>query len=166
ERINGRPSVVLERIGHVPVTIATVAQSSLVGEIAERLAEFQLGARAPTRLTLVLPLKPGAREAVGDLLAKGPPFDPVAMPGLARHEVVLTPEEAIFIFESTEGSDAIASLLAKSAFWNAAGMWQEHVAGPPRLGEVVYSWARADEPDELSFLPTPGPGDRDGGDIF
>jgi hypothetical protein len=166
ERVNGSPSVVLERIGHLPITIATVAQSSLVGEIAERLAAFQLGAVAPRRLTLVLPLKPGAEDSVRRLLAQGPPFEPDRIEELDRHEVLLTPGEAIFVFESERGADAIAALLAKSEFWQAAGDWQEHVAGPPRLAESVYSWARADEPDELSFLPTPGPGDSDGGDIF
>jgi hypothetical protein len=166
ERINGRPSVVLERIGHMPVTIATVAQSSLVGEIAERLASYQLGAGAPRQLMLVLPLRPGAQDEVRQLLTQGPPFDPGEIPELERHEVLLTPAEAIFVFESEAGADAIAALLAKAELWQAAGAWQEHIAGPPRLAESVYSWARGEDPDEVFFLPTPGPGDSDGGDIF
>lgn len=166
ERINGRPSVVLERRGHVPVTIATVAQSSLVGEIAERLAALQLGPAAPRRLMLVLPLRPGAHEAVRRLLAEGPPFDVEHIPQLDRHGVFLTREEAIFVFESAGGADAMVALLSRSEFWQAAGLWQEHIAGPPRLAEDAYSWSRAEETDELSFLPTPGPGDSDGGDIF
>ena len=44
--------------------------------------------------------------------------------------------------------------------------WEEHIVGTPRLGEHVYSWARPDDEDDLFFLPTPGPGDSDGGDIF
>lgn len=166
ERIDGRPSVVLERIGQVPVTIATVAQSSLVGEIAERLAEFQLGAAAPRRLVLVLPLRAGAQDAVRDLLAQGPPIDLEEVPELDRHEVLLTSDEVIFVFESEQGADTIAALLARSEFWHAAADWQEHVGGPPRLAEESYSWARPADEDELSFLPTPGPGDSDGGDIF
>jgi len=166
ERINGRPSVVLERIGHLPVTIGTVAQSSLVGEIAERLAALQLGAAAPRRLMLVLPLRPDAHEAVRRLLTAGPPFDAEQIPELERHDVFLTREEAIFVFESADGADAIASLLSRSEVWRAAGFWQEHISGPPLLAEKLYSWSRAEETDELSFLPTPGPGDSDGGDIF
>ena len=38
DRINGGPSVVVERCGGEPLIIATVAQPSLIGEIAERLA--------------------------------------------------------------------------------------------------------------------------------
>ena len=39
-------------------------------------------------------------------------------------------------------------------------------AGPPRVGEQVYSWTPADVPGNVSYLPTPGPGDSDGGDIY
>jgi hypothetical protein len=166
ERINGRPSVVLERMGHVPITIATVAQSSLVGEIAERLAALQLGSEAPRRLVIVLPLRPGVEDAVRGLLANGPPFDLEHIPGLDRHEVFLTSGEAIFVFESEDGSDAVSAFLSRSEFWQAAGAWQQHVAGPPRLAESVYSWARPEDKGDLSFLSTPGPGDSDGGDIF
>jgi hypothetical protein len=42
ERINGCASIVVERPGGEPVTIATVGQPSLVGEIAERLAAMHL----------------------------------------------------------------------------------------------------------------------------
>jgi hypothetical protein len=166
ERINGHPSVVLERIGRDPVTIAAVAQPSVVGEIVERLAALQLGSEAPRRLAVVVPLRPGAGEAVRGLLAQGPPFDPEAVLELDRHEVFLTPEEAIFVFESDSGADAIVVLLSKPELWKATKAWQEHVAGPPRLAENVYSWARPEEVADLSFLPTPGPGDSDGGDIF
>jgi hypothetical protein len=119
-----------------------------------------VNAEMPRRVAIVVPLLPGAHEAVRRQLAQGPPFDPAEPPELERHEVFLTREEAIFVFESDRGADAIG-LLSK-----AANAWQEHIAGPPRLAEVVYSRTRADEVGELSFLPTPGPGDSDGGDIF
>jgi hypothetical protein len=114
----------------------------------------------------VLPLRPGAEDAVRGLLAKGPPFDVGRIPELDRHEVFLTPEEVIFVFESEGRSDSIAALLSKPEAWQAAGSWTEHVAGPPRLAESLYSWGRPDGEEALSFLPTPGPGDSDGGDIF
>jgi hypothetical protein len=166
ERVNGSPSLVLERIGHLPITIATVAQSSLVGEIAERLAALQLGPGAPPTMTLVVPLKPGVRDAVRRLLAQGPPFDIDQIPELERHSVYLTDSEAIFVFESASGVDAIAAMLSKPEFWQAAGNWQEFLTGPPRFAESVYSWARGEDSEEIFYLPTPGPGDSDGGDIF
>jgi hypothetical protein len=166
ERIDGRPSIVLERFGKPPVTIATVAQSSLVGEIAERLAALQLDAAAPRSIALVVPLKPGSREAVRALLAQGPPFDPEQLPELEHHQVFVSDEQVIFAFESSGGVDAFAARLVDPDLLQAALVWREHVVGPPRIAEGVYSWTRSEQPEELSFLPTPGPGDSDGGDIY
>jgi hypothetical protein len=166
ERIDGRPTVVLERRTGVPVTISTVAKPSLVGEIVERIAALQLGDNPARRMTVILPIKPEAHDAVRALLEGGPPFDPKQMDGLDRHEVFLTQQEAIFLFDSQLGADALATLVAEPDLWQAAAAWREHIAGPPRIAEDVYSWARRHEQDELSSLPTPGPGDSDGGDIF
>jgi hypothetical protein len=166
ERIDGRPSIVLERFGKPPVTIATVAQPSLVREIAERLAALQLDAAAPRSIALVVPLKPGSDEAVRALLAQGPPFDPEQLPELEHHQVFVSDEQVIFAFQSSGGVDAFASRLVDPDLLQAALAWREHVAGPPHIAEGVYSWTRSEESEELSFLPTPGPGDSDGGDIF
>ena len=166
ERIDGQPSVVLERRTGVPVTIATVATPSLVGEIVERLAALQLGDDTVMRLAIVLPIKPGSKDEVRALLESGPPFDPAEIPGLERHQVLLTAEEAIFVFDSSFGHDALASLIADPGLWQAAAAWREHIAGPPRVAEDAYSWRRPQEHEELSALPTPGPGDSEGGDIY
>jgi len=166
ERIDGRPSVVLERLHGDPVTIATVAQPSLVGEIAERLAALQLDAAGPRRLALIVPLRPDSFDAVRDLLAQGPPFDPERIPGLYRHEVFLSQEEAVFVFDSGAGADDLAPLLTEPDFLKTAAVWRDYIAGPPRFADTLYSWSRVEEPEALSFLPTPGPGDSDGGDIF
>ena len=122
---------------------------------------MHLHAQAPPLIAVVVPLRPESHEAVRALLLGGPPFDPEQIPGLERHEVLVTAEEAIFIFDSRPGSDALTHILSK-----VAASWRDHLAGPPRLAEEVYSWASGAESDELSFLPTPGPGDSDGGDIF
>jgi hypothetical protein len=166
ERIGGRPSIVLEQFGRPPVTIATVAQPALVGEIAERLAALQLDATAPKSLAVIVPLKPGSQNEVRSLLAKGPPFDPEHVPGLEQHEVFVAEDGVIFVFASSAGAEALAQLLGEQSFWQAAIAWREHIAAPPRLADGVYSWKRAEEPEDVSFLPTPGPGDSDGGDIF
>src|SRR5215212_7336707 len=98
DRINGGPSVMVEqRIGDT-IAISTVAQPSMIGEIAERLAALQLGARPRRRVVVIVPLKPGVHGSVSRLLKRGPPFDPAAMPGLNRHEVFLTSDEAVFVF--------------------------------------------------------------------
>lgn len=166
ERIDGRLSVVIERRSGPPVTISTVAKPSLVGEIVERLAALQLGDDPARRTTVVLPIKPESHASVHALLESGPPFDPDQMEGLDRHEVYLTPQEVIFLFDSKFGLDAFAKLIADPGLWQSAAAWREHIAGPPRIAEDVYSWARHTDSGELSYLPTPGAGDSDGGDIF
>jgi hypothetical protein len=47
-----------------------------------------------------------------------------------------------------------------------AAAWEDLVEGPPRIAEDAYSWIRRHVPDDVSFAPTPGPGDSDGGDLF
>lgn len=166
ERIDGRPSVVLERKHAEPLTISTVAQANLVGEIVDRLTELQLGAASGQRAAIVLPLKEGARDAVRSLLDAGPPFDPSRIAGLERHEVLLTASEAVFLFESNADARALDALLAEPVVWQSAAAWRDHLAGPPRIAEVVFSWSRPAGQDDVSFLATPGPGDSDGGDVF
>jgi hypothetical protein len=141
DRLDGRPSLVLERRSGRPVTIASVTQSGVVAEIAERLASLQLGADARRRMAFILPLKDGAEEQARALLASGPPFDP-ADTALDRHEVFLTPSEAIFVFESRLGVAALEPLLADAALWTSAAGWADLLAGPPRIGDEVYSWER------------------------
>jgi hypothetical protein len=119
---------------------------------------------APSRALLVLPLVNGAQKRVAELLRKGPPFDPAEV-GLGRHQVFLTENEAVFLFEAIS-ADAAERLLSSSGVWTAAAAWKDFVAGPPRLADDSYSWVRARTDDHLSFEATPGPGDSDGGDVF
>jgi hypothetical protein len=166
DRINGGPVVVVERRVGDPISIATVAQSSVIGEIAERLAALRLGAQTSRRLIVIVPLKPDAHASVERVLKQGPPFDPAAIEGLDRHEVFVTSDEAVFVLESELGAQALAPLLADPKLWEAAAGWREQVAGPPRIAEDVFSWSRDEPQDDISSLPTPGPGDSDGGDIY
>jgi hypothetical protein len=117
------------------------------------------------RLAVVMPLKPGGRDAVRALLDAGPPFDPAGIPGLERHEVFLSSEELVFVFDSDDGAEALIAHLSGEAP-PAIVAWREHIAGPPRIADEIFSWARAPENGTFSYLPTPGPGDSEGGDIF
>jgi hypothetical protein len=119
---------------------------------------------APSRAVLILPLVEGAQERVAELLREGPPFDPDEV-GLGRHQVFLTRNEAVFLFEA-EVPGAADRLLSSSRLWGAAAAWKDLVAGPPRLADDAFSWIRAREDDQLSFEGTPGPEYSEGGDIF
>jgi hypothetical protein len=159
ERVDGRTALVLEpRIG-APISIASVAQAGVIAEIAERLAELQLGTAGRRRVTVVLPLLPGSGDAVRALLEEGPPFEPDEI-RLDRHEVLLTSEEAIFVFESRLGAHALDPLLEDPAFWERAAAWHAYLAGPPRIAEEVFSWTRETFSIDEALLP---PGLRNGG---
>jgi hypothetical protein len=56
---------------------------------------------------------------------------------------------------------AIERLLAASG-----SVWSELAAGPPRIAENGSSWVGLDPLEHVSFTPTPGPGDSDGGDVY
>lgn len=144
ERIDGRPTVILERRTGLPLTLTTVAQPTLLGEIVERLTALQVGGEAQRRTVVVIPIREDAHDAVRALLDVGPPFDPAALPGLERHEVFLTLDDVVFLFDSSFGAHAIEPLLADPALWKAAAAWHAHLAGPPRIADEVYSWRRTD----------------------
>lgn len=97
--------------------------------------------REPSRVVVVVPLQPGARERVRELLQRGPPFDPEAA-GLERHEVFLSDQEAVFLFEAS--AQATLDRLARSMrLRDAAVAWREFVTAEDiRLADVVYSWVR------------------------
>ena len=158
ERIDGRPSLMLAPRTGGTVSIASVAQTGALSEIAERLAALQLDTRRRRPIAFVLPLREDAHDAARELLQAGPPFD-LELLDLDRHQVLLTASEAIFIFESKLGAAALEPLLRDPGAWLGAADWQELLAGPPRIAENFYSWTRPGAHADRSLLP---PGLRDG----
>jgi hypothetical protein len=141
ERVAGGAALVLERRAAPPVRVASFGQPNLISEIAERLAALELGGQAVRRTAVIVPIEPGTHEQARALLAGGPPFDPEAI-GLERHQVFLTTDEVVFLFESRLGEAALEALLAEPELLEAAAAWQDVLAGPPRIAESVYSWTR------------------------
>lgn len=158
ERIDGRATLVLAPRTGDSLSIASVAQAGVLAEIAERLTALQLGTEGRRRLAVVLPILEDSHDAVRALIADGPPFDPEQL-GLDRHQVFLTASEAIFIFESRLGADALEPLLQDPALWQSASAWHEHLAGAPSIAEDVFSWTRPDVHGDRALLP---PGLRNG----
>jgi hypothetical protein len=165
ERLGARPTLVVARRDAEPIRIASVGSPGIMSEVAERVASMRAGnAMSAERVAVVVPLRKGKREKVEQLLDQGPPFDPERM-GLESHEVFLGQLEAIFVFNATPGF-SLQRLLADSKVWSSAAAWHDVIAGPPRIAKPFYAWATVGEQDDLSFEPTPGPGDSDGGDIY
>jgi len=113
---------------------------------------------------VVLPIKRGTRARAKRLLEKGLPFDPKAA-GLESHEILVSDEEVVFVFEAS-GQHFRDRLVAEASAWTAGGAWKDLVAAAPRFAEMAYASRRTEPQDDLSSAPTPGPGDSDGGDIF
>ena len=138
ERLQDRPTLIVDLDGERLLRIAGVAQPGIVSELASRLSELRHDQRLSERLALVVPLKPGAKPKAASLLAKGPPFDPAGL-GLQNHEVFLTDHEVVFVFEGVP-----ALLLDRSAeneeIWAAAGAWEPLVDGRVRFAERAYVW--------------------------
>lgn len=164
DRISGRQTLVIEQRTGEPIRIAGVVQAGIISELAEHLSSLLGEERVMSRAVVVLPLREGTSEQAAELLRRGPPFDPEEV-GLERHHVFLTEAEAVFVFEA-DSLDAAGRLVGEGRFWSAASAWKDLVEGPPRLAEEDFSWVRPHVPDDLSFEPTPGPGDSDGGDLF
>ncbi len=142
DRLDGQPSLVLERRTGTPIRVASVAQPGIVAELAQRLVGLRLGAQAATqRVLVVVPLEPGAAKRARALLETGPPFDPERT-RLERHQVFLLDDWVFFLFETHAGAEALEELLAEPELWQAASAWRELVGGPPRIAEDVFSWVR------------------------
>lgn len=166
ERLSGRPTLLVDRRGKTSLRIAGIAQPGIISELAESLTVLRHAGekRSMSRLVIIVPLQQGKRESARVLLGGGPPFDPETA-GLERHHVFLTDHEAVFVFEADE-LVAVERLASDPTLWEAIAGWNDLVAGPPRMAEDVYSWIRPHESEEISFAPTPGPGDSEGGDVF
>ena len=138
DRLDGQPALVVERADG-PYLVADAGMGApIVQELVDRLAHLRRA--APRNATVVVSLKEGAIDRVRELVAQGPPFDPAETP-LTRHELFLTPREAIFVFEA-ETEDGLRALLGQLNIWATAAAWRQLVAGAPRLADMAYAWER------------------------
>jgi hypothetical protein len=117
------------------------------------------------RLVVIASLREGKRARARELLEQGPPFE---LEGTVfdRHEVHLTDREVVFVFEGPGSSHALTLPGEDRNIWRAAEAWGECLAGSPRVARTEFSWHRVEGRDGVSFEPTPGPGDSEGGEIY
>ena len=141
DRLDGRPALVIERADGPYLVADAGLGAPIVQELVERLSDLRLC--AARKAVVVVPLQEGALERVRELVSHGPPFDP-GETGLTRHQLLLTPSEAIFVFEA-ESEEALGLFLSRLDL-SAAAAWGELVAGPPRLADCAFSWERSELP--------------------
>ncbi len=139
ERLQGRPTLLLELRGGELLKIAGVSQPGIVAELSDRLAVLKGDPKAVETAAIVVPLRPGSRTEVEALLHSGPPFDPSSL-GLVRHEVFVSEDEVIFVFHGLP-SVFVQRLAEDDSFWNAATEWRPLVRGRARFADSAYSWS-------------------------
>lgn len=141
ERLNSRPTLVVERTSAPPLQL-DVLGTGMLFELSDLLAALTLERRERyERVTLIVPLRKNRLEQARELIAAGPPFDPETQ-GLAHHEVFLTDREARLPLRRRQAADAVQRLDREPAAWRAALQWRTLLAGAPRLAHSAYSWRR------------------------
>lgn len=150
ERLNGYPTLVLERTQRPAVQVSPYGMTMLP-EIADLLISLSQRAGGDA-LTVVVPLKPDCLARARRLLAQGPPLDPGSL-GLSSHEVYLREGEAVFVFRGSNVRRRIRRAIGDPAIWRAGLAWQRCFAAPPQiveLGDVsfdadpTYRWIEPD----------------------
>jgi hypothetical protein len=144
DRLDGRPTLVLECSDGHDLRVASVAQSGIVAELAERLSSIKLAAVAGSRrVAIVVPIKPQYRAQVQELVEQGPPFDPELL-ALERHDVFVTEREVVFLFEGADGARVVERLVSQPGLWRGALAWRRYLQGTPRVARQAYSWSHDD----------------------
>lgn len=118
-----------------------------------------------SRLVVIASLKEGKSDRARELLERGPPFDLDATQ-FNRHGVHVTDREVVFVFEGPGSSRALTMAEEDARVWHGDEAWQECLEGRPRVAPTAFLWERVEGPADVSFAPTPGPGDSDGGDVY
>lgn len=92
-------------------------------------------------IAVVAPIRYGSYAEARRLIDQGPPFDPERTP-LDRHQIFLTGNEAVFVFEGANARAAVEELVGELSVWKAAIAWRRCLAGRPRIADDVYVWRR------------------------
>lgn len=166
DRINGDPSVILDRRVGPPIVIGAVRGLGVVFELGDLLAELTAETAASAScLVVVVPIEPGAGEQARRLIEAGPPFEPEAIP-LERHRVYLTEREVVFLFEGHDARSAIEQLARRPRVWKTAAAWKDiQRPSPPSHNLQTRETASVGIGDVRFSAPTPTrtPGRRSGG---
>jgi hypothetical protein len=151
ERLNGYPTIVLERTALPAVHVAPLSPL-LLHELADLLASLRDRPEGDV-LVVLAPLKPGCLGHARKLLAEGPPFDP-ASNSLSSHEVYLGETEAVFVFRGRDVRTRINKAVRHPSVWRAGIAWQRCFAAPPQIVELAnvsldpnpaYRWIESEQ---------------------
>jgi hypothetical protein len=140
ERVDGRPTIVLDRRSAPPLFVEPVG-ANLLGEIAALLTRLhEEGGRRTEHVAVIVPLRRGESARAAGLVESGPPFELSGM-GIRSHEVFVGEHEAVFVFGGPAVHDVLERAIRDPALWRAALAWRNVMAGKPRLLDCAFSWS-------------------------
>jgi hypothetical protein len=137
KRLNGYPTLWIERRGAPPLRISTIGLG-ILAELNQLLAAA-IASGQRQLVAIVVPLRKRALADAAALIEQGPPIDLTAL-GVERHDVLLSDREVIFLFEGAQLDEAMRRLVHDPSVWQAASGWARVIAGPPRLAEQRFGW--------------------------
>lgn len=156
ERLNGYATVLLTTADGPTIQVEPLG-AGLLHELADLLAALASDIPSATdepeieeKVVVTVPLRKGRIGQVRELIAQGPPFDPAEL-GLTRHEVFLSDDEAVFVFEGPTARSTLERATRDPSLWRIWLAWRQCVRGRPRLAsdfghdrlsskQRVYSW--------------------------
>jgi hypothetical protein len=100
------------------------------------------------RVAIIARLKKGSEQRAAELVAAGPPFDLSNM-GVVRHNIYISPREAVFVFEGHEVEWIVDELIDEPFHYElqrALEQWREIVDGEPRVARERFGWQLDGEP--------------------
>jgi hypothetical protein len=96
------------------------------------------------RLAVIAKLKPEAESRAGEMIEKGPPFNPKDL-GFERHSVFLGGDHVVFVFEGGRLEPMLHGMLRDPSSAGALQAWDPIIEGMPKVTREVYHWQRGDE---------------------
>ena len=138
-RLNGYPTLRIERRGATPLRVSTIGLGVL-GELNELLATA-IASEQPRLVGIVVPLRKRALADAAALIEQGPPFDLEAL-GVERHDVLLSEREVIFLFEGEQLDETMQRLVRDPSVWQAASGWARVIAGRPAARRAALRLAQ------------------------
>lgn len=155
ERLNGYPTIVLERELKPAVQFSPIG-AGFLHEIADLLIRLTAAPAETDELAVIVPLRAGSLGRVRELLALGPPVDPSSL-DLTSHQVYLREQSAIFVFSGPDVRNRVRRAMRSPALWRAGLAWRDCIAGQPRIdanptaaaadGVLAYHWQREHHPE-------------------
>jgi hypothetical protein len=146
ERLNGRPTLVLDRPDAAPVLVQPL-ETAVLHELTDLVSTLTARGARRVEVAVAVSFDPMRRDRVREVIAEGPPFDPAAL-GLQRHEVYLGEREAFFVLSGPHAEQTLERAIREPGFWRAGLVWRRLLVGQPRVvdagrdvrGELVYRW--------------------------